>query len=91
MLRTVTMSCSQDIFLSHVESGTITLIGATTENPSFSLNSALLSRCRVIVLEKLNAEHIIAILERTLVVIGGKIVKAGENVNFTKPGDKIPR
>ncbi|PNF22466.1 ATPase WRNIP1 [Cryptotermes secundus] len=81
----------QDIFLPHVESGTITLIGATTENPSFSLNSALLSRCRVIVLEKLNTQHIIAILERTLIVIDGKIVKAGENINFTKPGDRIPR
>ena len=37
----------QDAFLPHVEDGTITLLGATTENPSFSLNSALLSRCRV--------------------------------------------
>ncbi len=37
----------QDAFLPHVEDGSITLIGATTENPSFSLNSALLSRCRV--------------------------------------------
>lgn len=50
----------------HVESGTITLIGATTENPSFSLNSALLSRCRVIVLEKLSAENIFEILRRSL-------------------------
>ncbi|GFG35197.1 hypothetical protein Cfor_11687 [Coptotermes formosanus] len=81
----------QDIFLPHVESGTITLIGATTENPSFSLNSALLSRCRVIVLEKLNTEHIVAILERTLKVIGAKIVKAEEEINFSKPDDKIPR
>jgi putative ATPase len=52
----------QDIFLPHVESGCITLIGATTENPSFSLNSALLSRCRVFVLEKLTLEDIVAIL-----------------------------
>lgn len=50
----------------HVESGAITLIGATTENPSFSLNSALLSRCRVIVLEKLSTENIIEILKRSL-------------------------
>ncbi|XP_029731722.1 ATPase WRNIP1 [Aedes albopictus] len=56
----------QDIFLPHVESGTITLIGATTENPSFSLNSALLSRCRVIVLEKLGVEAVMKILERAL-------------------------
>lgn len=56
----------QDIFLPHVESGVITLIGATTENPSFSLNSALLSRCRVIILEKLSTEDIVKILERGL-------------------------
>ncbi|XP_053685286.1 ATPase WRNIP1-like [Sabethes cyaneus] len=56
----------QDIFLPHVESGIVTLIGATTENPSFSLNSALLSRCRVIVLEKLSVEDVIKILKRAL-------------------------
>ncbi|XP_031630272.1 ATPase WRNIP1-like [Contarinia nasturtii] len=56
----------QDIFLPHVESGVITLIGATTENPSFSLNSALLSRCRVIVLEKLTTNNILDILKRSL-------------------------
>lgn len=56
----------QDIFLPHVESGTVTLIGATTENPSFSLNSALLSRCRVIVLEKLSTESMVQILKRAL-------------------------
>lgn len=56
----------QDIFLPHVESGVITLIGATTENPSFSLNSALLSRCRVIVLEKLTADNVYEILLRSL-------------------------
>lgn len=52
----------------HVESGAITLIGATTENPSFSLNSALLSRCRVIVLEKLSVDNIFNILQRSLKV-----------------------
>lgn len=41
----------QDAFLPYVESGLVTLIGATTENPSFELNSALLSRCRVFTLE----------------------------------------
>uniref|UniRef100_A0A182Q8F0 AAA+ ATPase domain-containing protein n=1 Tax=Anopheles farauti TaxID=69004 RepID=A0A182Q8F0_9DIPT len=56
----------QDIFLPHVESGAITLIGATTENPSFSLNSALLSRCRVMVLEKHTVESMMRILERAL-------------------------
>uniref|UniRef100_T1JL37 AAA+ ATPase domain-containing protein n=1 Tax=Strigamia maritima TaxID=126957 RepID=T1JL37_STRMM len=54
----------QDTFLPHIESGTITLIGATTENPSFSLNNALLSRCRVFVLEKLPVEAIEKILFR---------------------------
>lgn len=49
-----------------MENGTIILIGATTENPSFSLNSALLSRCRVIVLEKLKSEDLVIILKRAL-------------------------
>jgi putative ATPase len=56
----------QDAFLPHVENGTIILLGATTENPSFSLNSALLSRCRVIVLEKLESSDILEILRRAL-------------------------
>ncbi|CAG4944169.1 unnamed protein product [Colias eurytheme] len=56
----------QDTFLPHVENGTITLIGATTENPSFSLNNALLSRCRVIVLEKLTVDDVTKILERSV-------------------------
>lgn len=56
----------QDAFLPHVENGTIVLLGATTENPSFSLNSALLSRCRVIVLEKLESPDILKILRRAL-------------------------
>ncbi|KAF9183235.1 Werner helicase interacting protein 1 [Haplosporangium sp. Z 767] len=46
----------QDVFLPYVEKGTIILIGATTENPSFRVNSALLSRCRVLTLEKLSLE-----------------------------------
>lgn len=63
----------QDVFLPHVESGAITLIGATTENPSFSLNSALLSRCRVIVLQKLSIENLVLILKRAVVTLGGTI------------------
>ena len=54
----------QDAFLPSVEEGVITLIGATTENPSFELNSALLSRLRVFVLEPLDANAIRAIIER---------------------------
>ena len=54
----------QDAFLPHVEKGTITFIGATTENPSFEVNAALLSRSRVYVLKPLEAEHIGTLLQR---------------------------
>ena len=54
----------QDAFLPHVENGTITLIGATTENPSFEVIGALLSRSRVVVLEQLTPEQLEAIIER---------------------------
>jgi putative ATPase len=56
----------QDAFLPHVEKGTIVLIGATTENPSFEVNSALLSRCRVYVLRPLGEPEIVEILRRAL-------------------------
>ncbi|HEX9297858.1 MAG TPA: replication-associated recombination protein A [Polyangiaceae bacterium] len=56
----------QDAFLPWVENGIVTLIGATTENPSFELTSALLSRCRVFVLELLTDEHIRTVIERAL-------------------------
>ena len=56
----------QDALLPFVESGIITLIGATTENPSFSVNSALLSRTRVLVLQALSPEVIVTILKRAL-------------------------
>jgi putative ATPase len=56
----------QDAFLPHVENGTITLVGATTENPSFEVNAALLSRCRVITLRPLGADDLEAILRRAL-------------------------
>lgn len=56
----------QDAFLPAVETGTVTLIGATTENPSFELNSALLSRTRVIVLEPLTIPDIVQLLDRAL-------------------------
>ncbi|CUA69546.1 putative ATPase [Rhizoctonia solani] len=56
----------QDIFLPYVENGWIQLVGATTENPSFKLNGALLSRCRVFVLEKLTDEQIETILKQAL-------------------------
>ena len=56
----------QDAFLPHVESGTITLVGATTENPSFELNGALLSRMRVFVLNPLTADDLGVVIERAL-------------------------
>ncbi len=56
----------QDAFLPHVEKGTITLIGATTENPSFEVISPLLSRTRVLVLEPLSQEDLEAILQRAV-------------------------
>ncbi len=56
----------QDAFLPHVERGTIVLVGATTENPSFELISALLSRCRVHVMDAVPAEAIVVALRRAL-------------------------
>ena len=54
----------QDAFLPYVEKGTVTLIGATTENPSFELNSALLSRCKVFVLGGLDTDDLVDLLKR---------------------------
>jgi putative ATPase len=56
----------QDAFLPHVERGNIRLIGATTENPSFEINGALLSRCRVYILNQLSEEQIVVLLRRAL-------------------------
>jgi putative ATPase len=56
----------QDAFLPHIERGVIIFIGATTENPSFELNSALLSRCRVHVLDAVSVDDIVAALHRAL-------------------------
>lgn len=56
----------QDAFLPYVERGTIRLIGATTENPSFEINAALISRCRVYTLVALSEEDVIALLRRAL-------------------------
>ena len=56
----------QDAFLPYVERGDIVLVGATTENPSFEVNAALLSRCRVVILEPLSPEDLIRLMERAL-------------------------
>jgi putative ATPase len=56
----------QDAFLPHIERGTILFVGATTENPSFELNSALLSRCRVHVMDAVSVDDIVQALQRAL-------------------------
>jgi putative ATPase len=77
----------QDAFLPYVERGAIRLIGATTENPSFELNAALLSRCRVYVLQPLMEEQIVALLERALGDtergLGGSGISADEDALAT--------
>lgn len=74
----------QDAFLPHIERGAIVFVGATTENPSFELNSALLSRCRVHVLDAVPAEAIRAALARALADpergLGGRGIEAGDDV-----------
>ncbi|XP_060705821.1 ATPase WRNIP1 [Hemiscyllium ocellatum] len=80
----------QNTLLPHVECGTITLIGATTENPSFQINSALLSRCRVIVLEKLSVEAMETILLRALNSLGISILgqdKEASSVDGSKESE----
>jgi putative ATPase len=56
----------QDAFLPHVEAGNVILIGATTENPSFEVNAALLSRCRVLILRQLTPEELVLLMRRAL-------------------------
>jgi putative ATPase len=69
----------QDAFLPHVEDGTVTLVGATTENPSFEVNAALLSRCRVVTLRALTDEEVAALLDRAVAApegLGGTVAIA---------------
>jgi putative ATPase len=63
----------QDGFLPYVEDGTVTLIGATTENPSFELNAALLSRCQVLVLRRLDDATLATLLDRAEAALGRKL------------------
>ena len=76
----------QDAFLPYVEKGSIILIGATTENPSFEVNNALLSRCRVFVLKELTKENIIQLLKRAISDEKGfgkeKIIIQDEDLNM---------
>ncbi len=63
----------QDGFLPHMEDGTILLVGATTENPSFELNAALMSRAQVLVLERLSEDELAALLDRAEAELGRKL------------------
>ena len=63
----------QDSFLPFLEDGTIILIGATTENPSFELNSAILSRVQILVLERLSTTDLTKLLERAEIILGSQI------------------
>jgi putative ATPase len=67
----------QDAFLPYVERGTIRLIGATTENPSFEINAALISRCRVYTLQALSEEDVVGLLRRALTDTEGGLGSAG--------------
>src|SRR6266498_5297880 len=60
----------QDGFLPYVEDGTVTLVGATTENPSFELNAALLSRCQVLILRRLDHDALAELVRRAEVLVG---------------------
>jgi len=78
----------QDAFLPHVESGLITFIGATTENPSFEVNNALLSRARVYVLKTLSVEELTQLLERAAVMLNRTVsAEARERLVALADGD----
>jgi putative ATPase len=75
----------QDALLPHVEKGTVTLIGATTENPSFEVNAALLSRCRVVTLRGLEQEELVTVMRKALASpkgLAGKVEVDEEALQF---------
>lgn len=74
----------QDAFLPYVESGVIVLVGATTENPSFEINSALLSRLKVFVLEELSNEQLVTIQKRALADEERGLAKEGVSISDEK-------
>lgn len=76
----------QDAFLPHVEAGVFTFIGATTENPSFSLNNALLSRARVYTLKALQSEDLASILQQALSSKNGLV---GSLISLEKDAEKM--
>jgi putative ATPase len=77
----------QDAFLPYVEEGVLTLIGATTENPSFELNNALLSRARVYVLKSLTADDILKIIDRALQEIGEITLEPALRLSLAQAAD----
>lgn len=81
----------QDAFLPHVENGTITLIGATTENPSFEVIGPLLSRCKVFVLERLNPHDLSIICERGLKELNTTIKEDARDflINFSNGDARV--
>lgn len=72
----------QDAFLPYIESGAVILIGATTENPSFEIIPALLSRCRIFVLEQLSNEDIKKIIKRGLMKMDKQISLSSDSIDF---------
>jgi putative ATPase len=68
----------QDGFLPYVEDGTVTLVGATTENPSFELNAALLSRCQVLILHRLDEKALATLIDRAEAEVGKPVPLTGE-------------
>jgi putative ATPase len=85
----------QDVLLPYVEDGTVTLIGATTENPSFAVNAALLSRCRVVRLEPIAREELVGLQRRALEDADRRlsldVVKAAQaapGLRYDKKGDE---
>ena len=84
----------QDAFLPHVEKGTIILIGATTENPSFEVNNALLSRAQVYVLHALSAEELGTLFEHAQQLVLGDLQFGISPIPFlypSKPGPGSPQ
>jgi putative ATPase len=80
----------QDAFLPHVEAGTITLVGATTENPSFSVNAAVLSRCRVFRLEPISVDDLCILLRRALPTLPQSLsIELPEDVTIDADDDAL--
>jgi putative ATPase len=81
----------QDTLLPAVEDGTVVLVGATTENPYFEVNSALLSRCRIYELQSLEHQHVLALLQRALGAEQGLAQAPGGARGAAMPSAQAPR